>query len=360
MALLILMPFSKYLNRLSGKKTLIIHSLALFTVLAVPSSFWFRDDNFKAELGMIRAANNLEWEKAVKILEKLQSKHANDASWQPTRVLVVLKDLALIKTGQEGERAFDFDDGSKKQKGKWKVPMSHQIGRIVHLHYGIPGLCNRWCIEETVLFGSNYMTYKYHAMNAILLDDKELAKKYLDKLGRTIFYRKWANDQLLIYTDRGKVAKATPYNQILPLMCYDDIVCADMDGCEYFLMNHFNGIRPENATPLYDRVALYFAMKSKQATLFWTRLFLYLDSNNPKKIARYYQEAAYLFSNIDNKELLDTFPFDEQIKNLYKSFAQNAVKYGEKKLEVARSCFPPNLRHTYYFFYYYVNELQMF
>lgn len=352
---------TKLLNGLTAKHIqTAIQGVALASVIAIPASTWFRDDTFKAELDMIRAADNMEWSKAVQAFDKLQEKYANDPSWQPTRVLVVLKDLALIKTGQESERGFDFEDGSCKQKAKWNVPMSLQIGRILYLQYGIPGLCNRWCIEESVLFDWNYMTYKYLAMIAMVLDDTQLSKKYLSKLEHTIFYRKWAKEQLKICGDRETIVKTAPYDQIIPLMCFDDEVRADMDGCEFFLMDHFNGIRPENATPLYDRVALYFAMKTKQTTLFWTRFLLYLESNNPKQLGRYYQEAAYLFGNVSNNEMMDALPYDEHIKSLYKSFTQNASRYGKKSLEEARACFTKNLRHTYYFYYYYVNELQMY
>ena len=361
MSCLILAPIMKHMSKTPGNKTtVIIQSAVLAAVIAVPSALWYRDDNFKAELGMIRSVNNMEWEKAVDILDRLQTKHEKDYSWQPTRVLVLLKDLALIKTGQDGDRIYGFDNGCQRQKTDYDVPMSFQIGKILHLNYGIPGICNRWCGEESVLFGWNYLTIKYYAMIAIVLNDTELAKKYLDKLEHTLFYRKWAKEQLKILGDRDLVAKTSPYDTIIPLMCYDDKVLSDVEGSEMFLINHFNSPVPENSTPLYDRVALFYAMDSKQAPLFWTRFFLYLDSNNPSKIDRYYQEAAYLFSNLDHKEMLEALPFDEKTKSLYKAFMQHASRVGMKSLEEARKAFPANLRHTYYFYFYYVNELQMF
>lgn len=361
MACLILAPMSKFTDKLTGNTIpLIIQSIALAAVIAVPVSFWYRDDNFKAELGMIRAVDNLEWDKAVDILDKLQIKHEKDPSWQPTRVLVLLKDLALIKTGQEGQRAYGFDNGCQKQKTSCDVPMSFQIGKILHLHYGIPGLCNRWCGEESVLFGWNYMTYRYYTMVAILLDDTELAGKYLDKLEKTLFYRKWAREQRRLCNDKSMIAKTAPYDKILPLMCYKDKVRSDSKGCETFLINHFNGPIPQQSTPLYDRVALFYAMESKQSNMFWTRFFIYLDSSNPSQVDRYYQEAAYLFSNLERKELLETLPFDEKTKSTYKAFMQRASRVGNKSLEEARNAFPANLRHTYFFYFYYVNELQMF
>ena len=362
MAYLIITPFAKYLYSLSGKKILLaIQSAALVAVIAIPSIFWFRDDTFKAELGMIHSAYNLKWNETADIYDELQTKHAQDPSWQPTRVLVLLKDLALIKTGQEGERAYAFDNGSQRQNNDCVVPMSFQIGKIMYLHYGIPGIANRWCSEEAVMFGRNYMTYKYYTMIAILLNDNRLAREYLNYLEKTLFYRKWAKEQLRLCDNPSLIAQTAPYDMILPLMCYDNLVLSDAEGCEFFLSRHFNGPRPRRATPLYDRVALFYAMESKQSDLFWTRFFLYLDSNDPSSIGRYYQEAAYLFSNVNHSATLETLPFDDRTKNLYKLFIQNASRIGNNKtIEEARAAFPVNLRHTYYFYYFYINELQMY
>ena len=361
MLVLVLMPLARFLDSLSAKRiTVTVQSIVLAIIIIVPASAWYRDDNFKAELRMIRQSDNLEWKEAINTFSEIQAKNSDNPKWQPTRVMVALNDLALIKTGQEGNRAFGFDDGCKEQDGEWLVPMSLQAGRILYLHYGLPGVCNRWCIEESVLFGWNNMTYKYLAMIAMVYDDKQLAQKYLDKLEHTIFYRKWAREQKELSLDRERAVKTAPYDLILPLTCYDDKVLGDIYGCELFLMDHFNGVRPENATPFYDRVALFFAMKAKQPTLFWAKFFLYLDSNNPKSIDRYYQEAAYLYGSIShNDQLLAALSFDDNTKNLYKSFSATAAATGRKSLEEARSIFPPTLRHTYYFYYYYVNELML-
>lgn len=358
-----LMPLLRFKNlHLSLKALSVIQGMALAATIALPTSLWFRDDNFKAELNMIHAVDNLEWDKTIKLFEDLSSKHEKDPSWQPTRVLVLLKDLALIKTGQEGERAFCYDDGSKPQKTKWLVPMAFQIGRILHLHYGIPGLSNRWCIEEAVMFGWNNMTYKYMFMNSLLLGNIQAARNYLSAMEHTLFYRKWAKDQQRLCNDSEKnlLAHTAPYDMILPLMCYEDEICSDQMGCENFLNYHFNSLRPENATPLYDRIALFYALKSKQTTLFWTRYLLYLDSNNPQKIARFYQEATYLYGNITNDKTLLELPLDDNIKNLYKSFSQTAQKTGNRSLEESRLLFPANQRHTFYYYYFYVNGLQLF
>lgn len=358
--LLPLAPLSHLFRQLSNRVLLRIQIVALAALIAIPAFSWYRDINFKTELKMIHAADKLEWEKIPVLFEQLSEKKENDPSWQPTRVMVALKDLALIKTGQEGNRAFDFEDGCKDQNRKWQVQMSMQVGWILGLHYGIPGLCQRWCYEEIMLFGWNNMTFKYNTMIAILFGNTELADKYLSIMDRTLFYRKWAKDQRKINYDRDLLTKTAPYDQILPLMCYDDLICSDQEGCETFLIRHFGGPTPDNSTPLYDRVSLFFAMKAKDPTLFWTKFFLYLDSNNPKEIDRYYQEAAYLYSNLDNNGLLEALPFDDQVKRLYNTFTVSASKFGPLKIEDAKMLFPSSLRHTYFYYYYYINNIKLF
>ncbi|MCQ2068596.1 MAG: DUF6057 family protein [Bacteroidaceae bacterium] len=356
----LLAPLSGMLEKMASKSIVYIQCTALTAAIAIPAISWYRDSNFKTELKMIQAAENLEWENIPALLNRLSTEKENDSSWQPTRVMVVLKDLALIKTGQEGNRAFDFEDGDKDQKRRWDVQMSMQIGWIMGFHYGIPGLCQRWCYEESMLFGWSNTTLKYNAMTSILFGNTELANKYLNKLGHTLFYNKWAKKQRPLCNDRNLIEKTAPYDQILPLMCYDDLISSDQEGCEIFLKRHFNGPSPQNSTPLYDRVSLLFAIKSKDPTLFWTRFFLYLDSNNPEKIDRYYQEAAYLYSNLENNGLLEALPFDDQVKKLYDSFKATSSKIGPKSMNEARNLFPANLRHTFFYYYYYVNNLNVF
>lgn len=361
-----LFPVFAHLLRLRKKEVSgksipsIIQGVVLIAIIVSAPAFWYNDSNFKTELRMIRAMDNLEWNKVTDTFKDYSAKAQKDPSWQPTRVMVLLKDLALAKTGQEGERAFAFEDGSMTQNRKWDVPMSMQIGWILGFQYGIPGLCQRWCFEESTVFGWNFIALKYYAMTAILFNNKELSEKYLNILSHTLFYRKWAQEQLGLYQDRSLVARTEPYDQILPMLCYDDKICSDLEGCEIFLRKHFNGTSPQNSTPQYDREALFWAMKSKDATLFWTRFFIYLDSNNPKKIDRFYQEAAYLYSNLGQKNLLKVLPFDEKTKETYNAFMTIAEKLGPKSLEESHKYFPENLRHTYYYYYYYVNKLSLF
>ena len=71
-----LMPLLRFKNlHLSLKALSVIQGMALAATIALPTSLWFRDDNFKAELNMIHAVDNLEWDKTIKLFEDLSSKH---------------------------------------------------------------------------------------------------------------------------------------------------------------------------------------------------------------------------------------------------------------------------------------------
>lgn len=344
----------------SEKSVSIAQYISLALILVIPFTFWYRDSNYKAELKMILAVDNCEWDKAIAVFENISSKKEKQASWQPTRIMVMLKDLALIKTDKEADKAFAYDDGSMDQKTRWTIPSSFQIGKVIHFHYGIPGLCHRWCFEESVLLGWSNMTLKYHAMNSIATNQTGLAERDLSHLERTLFYRKWAKEQRALCHNRDKVAVSMPYNLVIPLICYDDEICTDKAGCEYFIMQHFNGTVPLKSTPLYDRIALFYALKSKQPALILTRFLTYMESNNPDKIGRHYQEAAYLCGIITHNSGLQAYPFDDRIKKGYDTFSKNYSKYGKRTIEESRSLFSSALRHSYYYYYYYVNELRMF
>lgn len=323
---------------------------------------WSRDINFRAEVSMLNATEEFEWQKSADILRKLSSRADKRPDYQPTRVMVLLKDLALVKTGREGQAAFSFDDGSMKQKNSYDIPMVLQIGKTLYLHYGIPGFCHRWCLEETGEFGWSYNGLKYLAMASISMGDKTVVMKYLNMLDHTLFYRKWSAEQRRLCKSNADFTKVIPYDRILPLVCHEDRLSEDVRGSEYMLEHHFLGSSPRNATPLYDRVALFWALKSQNTTAFWTKFLLYMESTDITKLDRYYQEAAYLYSHLNNNRTLMSLPYDNSTRQLYDSFMATAQKYASqiKTLKDARRLFPAQLRNTYYYYYHYVRGLEAF
>ncbi|MBQ9386162.1 MAG: hypothetical protein IJU24_04705 [Bacteroidaceae bacterium] len=357
----VLLPFLKRITGSTTRSALFRIPVLTISVILLYLS-WSKDINFRAEISMLEAANELEWEKPVEILQELSSRADKKPDYQPTRVMVLLKDLALVKTDREGQAAFSFDDGSMKQKNSYDIPMVLQIGKVLYLHYGIPGFCHRWCLEETGEFGWSYSGLKYLTMASISMNDRKVVLKYLDMLDHTLFYRKWSASQRMLCQGNADFSKVSPYDHILPLVCHEDRLSEDVRGSEFMLDHHFLGARPANATPMYDRVALFWALKSQNSTAFWTKFLLYIESAGFFQLDRYYQEAAYLYSHLGNDKALMSLPYDNNTKQLYDSFMTAARKYssGINTLQDARRLFPEQLRNTYFYYYYFVRGLQSF
>lgn len=358
----IILSIFKNRIRTAPTRPFLFQSSILITCAILLFFSWFKDYNFHAEISMIEATDNLEWNKSVAIMQRISSKADKKKDYQPTRVMVTLKDLALIKTGRESTQAFAFDDGSQKQKRSYDIPMVLEIGKMLYLHYGIPGFCHRWCLEETGEFGWSYKGLEYLTMASISMNDRLLTSKYLDMLDHTLFYKGWSKKQRNLISDRAKIANTAPYNTIFPLICHDDQLWDDQRGCEPTLSVHFLGPRPQNATPLYDRVALFWALKAQDIGAFWNKLFLYLESNNIEKMDRCYQEAAYLFSHIENDQTLMALPYDNMTANLFSAFVNAAQKheFDIHGLNDARQTIPQHLRYTYYYYYSFVKGIELF
>lgn len=358
----VILPFLDRMTGRPSKRPALIQTAILVPCIVLLFLSWFKDVNFNAELSMIQATDDLDWNKSINTLQDLNSRADRKKDYQPTRVMVLLKDLALIKTGRESQQAFAFDDGSMKQKESHDIPMVLQIGKELYLHYGIPGFCHRWCLEETGEFGWSYSRLKYLTMASISMNDRTVALKYLDMLNHTLFYRKWSKQQRLICNGNVQAEKTAPYDLIIPLVCYKDQLWEDIRGCEYALSHHFLETSSEKATPLYDRVALFWALKSQNATAFWTKFLLYIESSDISKLDRYYQEAAYLYSHIGNNKTLMSLPYDNNTRELYDSFMATVQKHGTdiENLNDARRIFPVRLRNTYYYYYFFVRGLESF
>lgn len=322
--------------------------------------FWNRDTNFNAEIKMMNAADRLEWNKTARVLENLADKADKDVTYSPTRVMVLLKDLALLKNGTELDRMFTYEDGDQAQKNSMDIPMVLEIGKILYLHYGIPGFCHRWCLEEAGEFGWSSSLLQYAIMASLTMEDVKVADKYLSKLDKTLFYRNWARSQRELCQDTGKIAVTAPYDKIMPLICYEDRLADDQRGCEYFLTSHFAEARPRKASAFYDRVALMWALKSHQSAIFWPKLLQYLESGNSSDIPVHCQEAAYLFSNVGEDRLEIRFPFDRKVTELFNATLQQISSNGITTPQDARQELPQRIRHTYFYYYFFFSNPETF
>ena len=255
----------------SGMNIIIQTAVYIISIAAV-WGFWFKDDNFRTELAMSEAIDRFEWQEVIDIYKHAVSSHAkSDAKayadrtaklngvrnqntineiidsysnrfFEPTRTMVLYRDLALLKMNRALDEAFTMKDGGRPQKSRTQIPMVLQSGKQLYFQYGLPNLCYRWCIEDAVEHGWSVGTLKYMSLLSVLTGEKEMALKFLNKLDKTLFHKKWSEDHRIAATAK-QIAGIAPYGRILPLMCYEDNMTNDLGKCESHLIRHFSIVK---------------------------------------------------------------------------------------------------------------------
>ena len=363
---------------------------AIVSVAAILSvwGFWFKDDNFRTELAMSEAVDRFDWPEVVKIYKEAVRSHAasdekayaartrklsgikdqntineivdsySGKFFEPTRTMVLYRDLALLKMNRALDEAFTMKDGSRLQKSRTQIPMAFQSGKQLYLQYGLVNMSYRWCLEDVIEHDWSYSTIKYLVMHSVIMQETEFARKYINKLSKTIFYRKWALEQSALSRDSAAMASSAPYKEILPYMCFENRMSNDQVKSETFLMRHYVEPEPPHPTPEYDRAALYWTMRIQNIPEFWRRLYYYLQTNNPKELPRSVQEAAILYSDLEKDGM--QLPYNKAVNDNYTAFKRYVESHPVRSLKESAYPYSQKFGTTFYYYYYFMRNLQTY
>ena len=366
-----------------------VTQLALYVVAIVSIyAFWFKDDNFNAELAMSEAVDECDWQKVVDTYAQVVKKHAEsdekayaartkalqgikDAEYrqdivdkyaerffEPTRTMVIYRDLALLKMNRALDESFTMKDGSRLQKSRTQIPMAFQSGKQLYMQYGLVNMSYRWCLEDVIEHNWSFSTLKYMVLHSVVMNETEFARKYIGKLRKTVFYRKWADEQEPISADSALMAISEPYKEILPYMCFENRMSNDQVKSETFIMQHFSEPEPQYPTPEYDRAALLWAMRTQNIPLFWKRLYFYLNSNKIKELPRGVQEAALLYSSLEKDGM--ELPYSKNVTDSYNAFQRYVDSHPVLSLKESGYEYYKRFGNTFYYYYYFMRNLQTY
>ena len=371
-----------------NSKSVIIQTAVYIISIAAVWGFWYKDDNFRTELAMSEAVDRFEWQTVIDIYKKAVKSHARsdekaynartkklqgvrdqntindivesyrDKFFEPTRTMVLYRDLALLKTNRALEEAFTMKDGGRLQKSRTQVPMAYQSGKQLYLQYGLVNMSYRWCLEDIIEHSWSYGTFKYLAMHCVIMQETEFAHKYLNKLSKTVFYRRWAKEQMALAADSALMAASSPYDKILPYMCFDNRMTNDLVKSETFLMRHFSESEPQHATPEYDRAALLWAMRTQNIPLFWQRLYFYINSNKVVELPRSVEEAALLYSTLEKGGI--ELPYSKAVKDTYDAFNRFVSSNSVRSLKESSYPYYRKFGKTFFYYYYFIRDLQTY
>ena len=331
-------------------KWILIHLVVVAVAGYSVYRFWYKDHNFHKEFRMQQCMERLDWQGVL-------DQEIGDTE-EPTRAIVMMRNLALFRLGRQGDEMFRYLDGSKLCDSPVPVRMMQVVGCSMYYNYGLANYCHRWCMEEGVEFGWRADYLKYLLRCALVTGEQQEARKYASLLKHTRYQKAWAERYERYIGHPNQLQSSKEFAPIFQLMTGGDYLGADQMMVEKFIMERF--VRGHSDNPLYQEQSLLAALWMKDIQMFWPRFFEYASSHPGQRMPTHYQEAAYLYGNLEHEVDISRMPFDEQVKRDYAALmdlANNATSSSEDEM---RPIFYSRFGHTFYYNYFFVHDLNMY
>ena len=400
-------------------KPIVYNGIIIALCAIVIALFWYKDYNFHTELKVEAAMERTNYKEVLRIIKKHNAhmnkavphyikatKRANDGiaklkedlgkgnitqeeydkqekpfqkqldkihhKTEPTRLIVMAKNLALLKLGRAGDEMFHYLDGGAKPATPLDIRMMQVGGKMLYYNYARFNFCYRWCLEDGVEYGWKAEYLKYMAKTSIMQGEYEAAEKYINTLSKTLFHRKWAerykafaDTSKTIAEKKKKIQGDKEFASILPFYCYDDQLDGDNSLVEIYLLNYYSHSFADTTTPLFNEMGLMCALTLKDIPTFWQNFFRYANSHRSERMPTHYQEAALLFGNLEPGNVdISKMPFDKTVQMKFKAFMEYARKYAvseniERNPEV-KKLFYDHFGDTYYYFYFFIRDVKSY
>lgn len=313
--------------------------------------FWYKDSNFHRELRMQHCIDRLDWEGVVS--------EAALQEEEPTRAIVMMKNLALWRLGRQSTEMYKFKNGSKISNAPFGVRMMQVIGMLIYYQYGKLNDCARLASEMGVEYDWRTEYYKYLTRCAILDGDKPLARKYIHILKSTTFFADWAvwAENLLNHPDQ--MAKDPEMEPITHMLHYANELSSDNGFVEEYLMKHLTR-SGYTADPVFQEQCLLAAMWVKNPQYFWYHFNNYVNLHPNDKMPLYYQQAVYTFGKEANMPDIERMPIDPVVKESFERFEQDAANCDGKDIEEARELLYPLHGNTFFYDFYLMSDLPQY
>jgi len=313
--------------------------------------FWYKDENFHHELKMQRCIDRADWSGVMDEAARQQD--------EPTRAIVMMRNLALSRLGRQGSMMYQYRNGSKSAAAPFGISMMQVIGgTLMYYQYGLLNYCNRMCMEMGVEFDWRPEYIKYMAKCAILESDQQVARKYLGILRHTLFFDEWASQMEPLVGNPQAIAQNAELEPITHMLHYQNQLTSDQGLIEQFIMRQL-AYSSDASDPYFQEQALLATLWVKDPRAFWARFADYIQLHPGNEMPIHYQEAAYLFGTEEGRNLSHV-PFDQQVKDSYASFTQVASKYEDQDIEVVRNALYPIIGNTFYYDYYLMSNLSQY
>ena len=338
-------------------------TIPLTIAILAASFFWakesdFQNYNYHAEMRMYCAAEAQDWDKVLEEMSALPG----DAS----REMVLLKNVALLNKGEMGTKMYRYNNNGDNPKNGFDTLHVHmvQVGApLIYYYHGKTNFASRWCIENSVEFGPSFDNIKLQARCALINGEMDLARKYLDILATSTFYKDWANKLLPITSNPELIKEYPEFDNVCELWSHMGTTLDGDNGlCEMYLLNYFSNTMNKDSK-LLQELTLNYAMVQKDIQLFWPRFFQYAHLHAGENMPTHYQEAAYLYGHLEPQNVnINGMPFDKNVVDRYEGFqrlSQSLLAQGMDAKTVGE-----NMKSTYgdtfYWFYFFCRDIHSY
>lgn len=328
-------------------KNIAIQGIMLVALIAGVWHFWYKDDNFRHELRMQRCIEQADWNGVLEEGKKQEG--------EPTRAIVMMHNLALSRLGLQCEETYKFQKGSKKPDTPLPVYMYNTAGRLIYYHYGVMNECHRMCMEEGVEYGWNVELLQYMARTAIFCKETQVARKYLNLLRQTQYHGDWADHMESLIDNPDLLNSDMETGPITHMLCYPDIQSQGDSYVEKNLMTMLS--QTDSNDPYFQEQAVLGAMWTRNTSDFWARFEQYLNLHFNRPVPRIFQEAAYLFGNMEQLSFTEELPIDRQVKENFQGFMQLMQQCQGKPNGQMKKYLYQRYGTTYYFEYFFLRDI---
>ena len=316
----------------------IISFVVLLAAMFYTYSETCRDENFTAIITMKHAIERGDYNA---VLEEA-AKHP-----EPTRLQVMFTRLALFATGQSGEATYTYPDGDAPYDTEQASLMTRVIGAtLLYYNYGKLNYAYRWAMEDMVEYGERpaYIIYMYKI--AVMNGENELAARYTETLRTSPFYRNAAH---IPDAERVRIGLLTNYTNSLE---------GDRTLIERYLLDGF--VATVGGNEQMQQLTLDASLVLKDIPTFWpvfANLAKRCISDNTR-IPRHYQEAALLFSRLRGTPDLTGLPLDPAICQQFEELVAASAANSHMGEDYNASALRPRFGGTYWYYYFFVNDLK--
>lgn len=322
-------------------------ALVALTILAT-WHFWYKDRNFHHEIVMQHCIDRKDWEGVLAEYRNMEDDE------EPTRMMWMMKNLALTRLGRAGDEMFRYKNGDAHSNAPFDVRLTQIGGKQIYYNYGKINFCYRWCLEDGVEYGWRVDFLKYMLKCSILNGEMEAAQKYIDILKQTKYYAGYAQEYEKFVNDPRLVAKNSEFSTIRHYMNSADVLTSDNTLVEIYLLNEFSN--EDNNDPLFQEQTLLAALQQKDIQMFWPRFFHYAQLHQGQRMPTHYQEAAYLYGHLEHDVDISHMPFDDEVKANYEGFMALAQQNAGLTEEQLKPIMYPQYGGTFYYEYFLIRN----